>query len=96
MEHFTSPAASDGELFLATGPTVEAYTIANPAASPPSPAPPPAPLPAPTCLLKLRSGRVKVHHPKLRRHHKHPPPAFGTVRLVASCGQDAGVTLRGW
>jgi outer membrane protein assembly factor BamB len=31
MEHFTSPAASDGKLFLATGQTVQAYTIANPA-----------------------------------------------------------------
>ncbi|HWF72909.1 MAG TPA: PQQ-binding-like beta-propeller repeat protein [Solirubrobacteraceae bacterium] len=28
MEHFTSPAASDGRLLLATGPTVEAYTVA--------------------------------------------------------------------
>ena len=42
MEHFSTPSASDGKLFLATGTTVEAYTIANPA--PPSPAPPaPAP-----------------------------------------------------
>jgi outer membrane protein assembly factor BamB len=31
MEHFTSPAASNGKLFLATGQTVQAYTIANPA-----------------------------------------------------------------
>jgi outer membrane protein assembly factor BamB len=30
MEHFTSPAASDGRLVLATGQTVEAYTIAQP------------------------------------------------------------------
>jgi len=38
MEHFATPAASDGNLFLATGHTVEAYTIANPAtASVPQP-----------------------------------------------------------
>jgi hypothetical protein len=29
MEHFTSPSASDGQLFLATGTTVEAYKIAS-------------------------------------------------------------------
>jgi outer membrane protein assembly factor BamB len=90
MEHFTTPAASDGKLFLATGQTVEAYRIANPATSPAPAAPPPPP----TCVLKLRSGRVKVHHPKPGRHHKHPP-AFGTVRLIATCNQDAGVTLSG-
>jgi hypothetical protein len=28
MEHFTSPSASDGQLVLATGATVEAYTVA--------------------------------------------------------------------
>src|SRR6185437_6714476 len=36
MAHFATPSASDGKLFLATGQTVEAYTIANPA---PVPAP---------------------------------------------------------
>jgi outer membrane protein assembly factor BamB len=30
MMHFATPAASDGKLFLATGQTVEAYTIASP------------------------------------------------------------------
>ena len=49
MEHFTSPSASDGKLFLATDDTLEAYTIASPAAAaPPAPAPvpvPPAPAP---------------------------------------------------
>jgi outer membrane protein assembly factor BamB len=29
MEHFTSPSASDGQLLLATGATVEAYTVAG-------------------------------------------------------------------
>jgi outer membrane protein assembly factor BamB len=33
MVHFTSPSASDGKLFLATGHTVEAYRIANPVSS---------------------------------------------------------------
>jgi outer membrane protein assembly factor BamB len=93
MEHFTTPAASDGKLFLATGQTVEAYTIANPATSPAPPAPPATPA-APTCALKLGSGRVKVHHPKPRTHHTHPPP-FGTVRLFVTCSQDVDVTLSG-
>jgi hypothetical protein len=93
MEHFTTPAASDGKVFLATGQTVEAYTIANPATSPAPPAPPSTPA-APTCALKLRSGRVKVHHPKPRTRHTHPPP-FGTVRLVVTCSEDVDVTLSG-
>jgi polyvinyl alcohol dehydrogenase (cytochrome) len=42
MEHFTSPSASDGKLFLATGQTVQAYAIAEPAPSPTVPPPPPA------------------------------------------------------
>lgn len=45
MEHFTTPSASDGKLLLATGQTVEAYTIAHP---------------APKCVLELRSNRVKI------------------------------------
>ncbi len=95
MEHFTTPAASDGKLFLATGHTVEAYTIANPS-SPPgsgpglSPAPPPA-----KCSLKLRSGRVKLHHPKQRKHHKRAPPAYATVALTAKCNQAVQVKLSG-
>ena len=90
MEHFTTPAASDGKLFLATGQTVEAYTIAIPATAPAPPAPPPAP----TCVLRLASRRVELHRPRPRRHHKSQRP-FGTLRLVATCSQDAGVTLSG-
>ena len=94
MEHFTTPSASDGKLFLATGQTVEAYTIANP----PSPtflsAPTTAPIP-PTCTLRLRSNRVKIHQPKKPRHRKRAPPTFGTVGLVATCSQNASVTLTG-
>jgi len=33
MDHFATPSASDGELFLATGQTVDAYTIVNPAST---------------------------------------------------------------
>ena len=47
MEHFSIPSASDGKLFLATGQTVQAYTIANPAPAAPAPTPSP-PAPAPT------------------------------------------------
>jgi polyvinyl alcohol dehydrogenase (cytochrome) len=92
MEHFTSPSASDGKLFLATGSTVEAYTIANPA---PAGVPaPPAPV-APKCVLRMRSHRMKVHHPRRRKHRKHAPPPFATAGLSVKCDQAARVTLTG-
>jgi outer membrane protein assembly factor BamB len=51
MEHFVTPAASDGRLFLATGSTLNAYTIAAaltpPAATPPPTSNPPATTPPP-------------------------------------------------
>ena len=99
MEHFTTPSASDGKLFLATGQTVEAYTIANPAPPPPVPVPgtsttSSSPGPA-ICALSLRSNRVKIHHPRRRKHSKHAPPAFGTVALIAECSQAAEVRLLG-
>jgi hypothetical protein len=82
-------------LFLATGHTVEAYTIANPASAPVvTPVATPL-LPVATCTLRMRSNRVRVHHPRKPRHAKHAAPAFGTVALVATCTQDMGVTLRG-
>jgi outer membrane protein assembly factor BamB len=93
MEHFATPAASDGKLFLATGRTVEAYAVANPSSATgpgPSPAPPPA-----KCSLKLRSSRVKLHHPKRRKHHKRAPPAYATVALIAKCNQAVQVKLSG-
>ena len=92
MEHFSTPSASDGKLFLATGNTVEAYTIANPA---PAAAPAPPPPPAPKCLLRLRSHRVKVHHPKARKRHKHAPPAFATAGITVKCDQATRITLTG-
>ncbi|MBV9606872.1 MAG: PQQ-binding-like beta-propeller repeat protein [Solirubrobacterales bacterium] len=92
MEHFTTPSASDGKLFLATGDTVEAYTIANPAPVAGGPAPPPA---AATCTLRVRTRRVKIHHPKRRRHQKHAPPAFGTIGVSVKCDLAARVSLSG-
>ena len=94
MAHFATPSASDGKLFLATGQTVEAYTIANPAPVA-APAPPPPPPVAPKCVLRIRGDRVKVHHPKRRKGHKHAPPAFATAGLTVKCDQAARITLTG-
>ncbi|MBV9193334.1 MAG: PQQ-binding-like beta-propeller repeat protein [Solirubrobacterales bacterium] len=90
MVHFATPSASDGKLFLATGPTVEAYTIANPVSTPA-----PAPAPPNTCTLRLATRRIKIHHPKRRKHARRTPAPFGTVALVARCTQAADVTLSG-
>jgi hypothetical protein len=97
MAHFATPSASDGKLFLATGQTVEAYTIANPAPAPAAaaPAPPPAQPVAPKCTLRMRSHRVKLHHPKRRKHQPHAPPAFATVGLIVKCDQAARVSVSG-
>jgi len=98
MEHFTTPSASDGKLFLATGQTVEAFTIANPVSPPAPPAPPasPAPPTAPTrCVLRLHSNRVKILHPKRPKHSKHAPPAFGALTLIAQCDQSVRASLSG-
>jgi outer membrane protein assembly factor BamB len=91
MEHFTTPAASDGKLFLATGQTVEAYTIAD--AAPSAVVGPSAP--APKCVLRLRSAHVKVHHPTRRPHGRHAPPPFATVSLMAKCDQAVSVSVSG-
>ena len=92
MEHFSTPSASDGKLFLATGNTVVAYTIANPA---PVAAPAPPPPPAPKCVLRLRGQRVTVHYPKARKRQEHAPPAFATAGLIVKCDQAAQITLTG-
>lgn len=95
MEHFATPSASDGKLFLATGPTVEAYTIANPVSAPaPAPAAP-VPVTANSCTLKLKTHRIKVHHPRRPKHAKRTPHRFGTVALMARCAQATAVTLSG-
>lgn len=96
MEHFATPSASDGKLFLATGSTVEAYTIANPLAPPTPPAPAPGPAPSPDrCTLKLRNDRITVHHPRRKKHQKHAPAPYGTLALVARCSQRTNVTVGG-
>jgi hypothetical protein len=84
------PAASDGKLFLATGQTVEAYTIANPAAAS---AWPPTSSGA-KCVLKRRTRRVKVHHPKRRKHNKHVRrPPTPPVALITSGDRAAQANL---
>jgi hypothetical protein len=59
MAHFTTPTASDGKLFLATGQTVEAYTIANPA----SPISVPVPAPAPIAQLHTQAPQPRGQNP---------------------------------
>ena len=57
MEHFVTPAASDGRLFLATGTTLSAYTIATAVAAPTPPVPPtPTPVvkPPATCRAAVK------------------------------------------
>jgi len=64
MEHFVTPAASDGRLFLATGATLNAYTIATAVAPAPPVLPPPAPksLPPAICGAAVRlTLRVPKH-----------------------------------
>jgi outer membrane protein assembly factor BamB len=64
MEHFATPAASDGRLFLATGSTLNAYTIAT-AVAPPTPATPPPVSPKPAvCRAAVR---LTLHVPRHQR-----------------------------
>jgi outer membrane protein assembly factor BamB len=68
MEHFATPAASDGRLFLATGSTLSAYTIAT-AVAPSSPTPPAAKSPSPpaTCRAAVKlTLRVPKHQRIIR------------------------------
>ncbi|MGH2867440.1 MAG: hypothetical protein ACRDNK_07720, partial [Solirubrobacteraceae bacterium] len=60
MEHFITPAASDGRLFLATGTTLNAYTIATALAPPTPPTPPAPPPPIPPVPKPPASCRVAV------------------------------------
>jgi polyvinyl alcohol dehydrogenase (cytochrome) len=89
--HFASPSASDGKLFLATDHTVEAYTIAT-ALAPGTSAPTPS---LNRCVLTLSTHRIKVHHPRRRKHQKHAPAPYGTVSLVANCSQATNIALSG-
>ena len=90
-EHFATPSASDGKLFLGTGETVEAYTIANAATSPSTP----APAPADTCALTIHLKRIKIHHPRRRGHEKRAPAPYGTIALSATCSQATNVAVGG-
>jgi hypothetical protein len=69
MEHFTSPSASDGQLVLATGQTVEAWRIA---ATAPSAPPPPV-------LVRPRGGAPKVSGASLSGMAKDKPRLAFTV-----------------
>ena len=90
-EHFATPSASDGKLFLSTGETVEADAIANAATSPTSP----APVPADLCTLTVHRNRIQVHRPRRRRHENRAPAPYGTIALTATCSQATNVAVRG-
>jgi len=94
MEHFATPSASDGKLFLATGASVEAYTIANPIVPPISPPSGAAAGPGSNrCTLTLRSQLMKIHHPKRGKHQTRAPAPYGTIALAAKCRQRTKITL---
>ncbi len=97
MEHFVTPSASDGKVFLGTGDTVEAYTVANPVAPPPvAPTPtPPVPVSAARCTLHLlkRSGVIPRY--ARRRRHARPRLRYGTLALTVRCAGRARVSVTG-
>ena len=62
--HFVTPAASDGRLFLATGRTVEQYSIGVALSPLPSPPPPPSPSPpTPKPASGCNGLTIAVRHP---------------------------------
>jgi outer membrane protein assembly factor BamB len=72
MEHFVTPAASDGRLFVATGSTLNAYTIATPVVStppptPPTPTAPPAAPKSPPPAICRAAVTLTLHVPKHQR-----------------------------
>lgn len=68
MEHFATPAASDGRLFLATGTTLNAYTIATAAAAALPPSTPPAAKPRPrVCRAAVRITLRVPRHQRIVR-----------------------------
>jgi hypothetical protein len=76
MMHFSAPSASDGKLFLATGASVEAFTIANPAssASPaPGAQPPPPPIVIPTCGCRGKLCQLRLALSVPRTPGSRPP-----------------------
>ena len=85
MEHFATPAASDGHLFLATDTTLNAYTMAT-AVTPPSPTPTPTPtVPSPASKLCRATVRLTLRVPKHER----------IVRLTVSRGHRRLLLKRG-
>lgn len=84
MEHFATPAASDGRLFLATGTTVEAYAIAvavAPGAA--APAPGSAPTRAGPCPSRLRLRLAVPRHAAVVRARVYR----GHARLLDARGR---------
>jgi outer membrane protein assembly factor BamB len=65
--HFVTPAASDGRLFLATGHTVEQYSIGVALSPPPSPPPMPQPPPPPKPVSGCVRLTITVRHPHRAR-----------------------------
>jgi outer membrane protein assembly factor BamB len=95
MEHFVTPSASDGKLFLGTGDTVEAYTVANPVTpTPVAPAPAPRPAPARCSLHGPRRGAVVPHFTR-RRRHARSRLRYGTLALTLRCSSGARIVVAG-
>jgi hypothetical protein len=91
MEHFTTPSASDGKLFLATDQTLTAYTIAT-AASTTTTTPQPTTTPtASTCPTP-----VKIALPRPIRGHATSIAVYeGRRRIALLHGSHlTGITLR--
>ncbi len=105
MEHFVTPSASDGRLFLATGTTLNAYTIAAPVSAPPPPAPPPPPKPKPkpppTCRAAVRLTLSVPRHQRIikvsvyRARHRLLTRRGSHLRRVSVAHLGTGlITLR--
>jgi hypothetical protein len=96
MEHFTTPSASDGKLFLATGNTVEAYSDATAVAPPPaSGSPPPASGVLVRCTLRKSGASLVALKYVKRRHGKGRRLAYGTLALSARCTPGATARVSG-
>ncbi len=90
-DHFASPSAAGGRLFLATGSTATAYTIsANPAGSSPGPAVP---------ISRLTPVAISGSHLPLLLHTRLRADKHGRVRIALRCTLTSGactgtITLR--
>ena len=92
MEHFITPSATNGKLFLATDTTLNAYTIATGSTTTPTPTPAPIPtpvsIPTPTPATTSRCSRAVVLRFGRRRHER-------IVRATVYEGQRRLATRRG-